>query len=69
MRGSLASTQEAHPRQKSILQSGGPGRGTDRWKGPARRPRIPRCRPGFWGRVIFALGVQAEHPEVRTQVS
>ena len=45
MRGSLASTQEAHPRQKSILQSGGPGRGTDRWKGPARRPQDPEVPP------------------------
>ena len=64
MRGSLASTQEAHPRQKSILQSGGPGRGTDRWKGPARRPRIPRCRPRILGQGHICTRCSGENPAV-----
>ena len=39
-------------------------------RGQQGDPGSRGAAPGFWGRVIFALGVQAEHPEVRrTQVS
>ena len=63
MRGSLASTQEAHSGRKSILQSGGPGRGTDRWKGPAKRPQDPKVPPqdfqgGSYLHQVFRLSIQ-----------